>query len=621
MPSSRPAGVGTRTTISGHSHTPQARCAGSPRASTVITPSPSPREGGRWRPCATRYGSVCGWPLTATAHALDRLRAPADWRGRRHRLDANGRIVYGAHSQNGDIWIANADGSQQRQPTSQPGPDASPQARSDDSGIVYSSRAPSGMANGEVWRMDLNGENPRQIDTGGGIYRGFLQAIGDHVYFRALEKGGPVPYRVPLSGGPRTRCSPTRHVYLRVSTYAASLPTSGGPSARYVAPPGAGIAVVPLDGVGPVRTFPHSHPPQVGMGCTWAPDGRAFEDLVVRDGVSNLWRFPLDGSAPRAVTTFTSEQIICLPMVTGREDAGDVARDVFGRCGVDRERRQEGRQKGVAVRLILTSALLSALAGRGPWRGPGAARRNRGHGSGRAGRGDPGRHGRRAEPRRRARRSRRSPTPAARFAFPRSPRATTTSRPRCLVSRRSSSSAWRCSSGRSSGCRSCSRLRRSPRRSRSRHPRRWWTRARARAVFSLRQDTIDLLPKGRDFTSLVSQAPGANQEPKLGGISIDGVERLGESLHRQRHRDDEPAQRRVGPRGPAGVRRRAPGEVERLHRRVRRLDRRRDQRRDQERHQRLARRRAGQPRRRRARGRAAARRSAGCPRTRHAPST
>ena len=39
-------------------------------------------------------------------------------------------------------------------------------------------------------------------------------------------------------------------------------------------------------------------------------------------------------------------------------------------------------------------------------------------------------------------------------------------------------------------------------------------------VFSLRQDTIDLLPKGRDFTSLVSQAPGANQEPKLGASPL-----------------------------------------------------------------------------------------------------
>ena len=48
------------------------------------------------------------------------------------------------------------------------------------------------------------------------------------------------------------------------------------------------------------------------------------------------------------------------------------------------------------------------------------------------------------------------------------------------------------------------------------------TRQSAR-VFSLRQDAIDLLPKGRDFTSLVTLAPGANLEPKLGGISIDGA--------------------------------------------------------------------------------------------------
>lgn len=44
----------------------------------------------------------------------------------------------------------------------------------------------------------------------------------------------------------------------------------------------------------------------------------------------------------------------------------------------------------------------------------------------------------------------------------------------------------------------------------------------ARAT-SLRDEQIDLLPKGRDFTTLVTQAPGANQEGKLGGLSIDGA--------------------------------------------------------------------------------------------------
>ena len=44
----------------------------------------------------------------------------------------------------------------------------------------------------------------------------------------------------------------------------------------------------------------------------------------------------------------------------------------------------------------------------------------------------------------------------------------------------------------------------------------------ARAT-NLREEAIEKMPKGRDFTSLVTQAPGANQETKLGGISIDGA--------------------------------------------------------------------------------------------------
>ena len=35
-------------------------------------------------------------------------------------------------------------------------------------------------------------------------------------------------------------------------------------------------------------------------------------------------------------------------------------------------------------------------------------------------------------------------------------------------------------------------------------------------------ETLNKLPRGRDFTSVVTQAPGANQESRSGGISIDG---------------------------------------------------------------------------------------------------
>ena len=41
---------------------------------------------------------------------------------------------------------------------------------------------------------------------------------------------------------------------------------------------------------------------------------------------------------------------------------------------------------------------------------------------------------------------------------------------------------------------------------------------------NIRAEQVELLPKGRDFTTLVTQAPGANNENrKLGGLSIDGA--------------------------------------------------------------------------------------------------
>jgi len=39
---------------------------------------------------------------------------------------------------------------------------------------------------------------------------------------------------------------------------------------------------------------------------------------------------------------------------------------------------------------------------------------------------------------------------------------------------------------------------------------------------SVKDDAIERMPRGRDFTSLALQAPGANYEPKLAGVSIDG---------------------------------------------------------------------------------------------------
>jgi len=41
----------------------------------------------------------------------------------------------------------------------------------------------------------------------------------------------------------------------------------------------------------------------------WTPDGRAINYIAVNNGVSNIWRQAIDGSAPMQVTNFTSDRI------------------------------------------------------------------------------------------------------------------------------------------------------------------------------------------------------------------------------------------------------------------------------------------------------------------------
>ena len=106
---------------------------------------------------------------------------------------------------------------------------------------------------------------------------------------------------------------------------------------------------------------------------------------------------------------------------------------------------------------------------------------------------------------------------------------------------------------------------------------------------NIRAEQVELLPKGRDFTTLVTQAAGANDESKLGGLSIDGasagenrfiIDGMETTALRYGRLGQEPHRR---------LRRGGPGQVERLHRGIRRRHRRRHQRGHQERHQRLAR--------------------------------
>jgi Tol biopolymer transport system component len=222
----------------------------------------------------------------------------------------DGRLVYTAITEGSpDIWIVNTDGSQPTRLTRDPGAEAQPQVLPDSKGIIFISRRPADPQF-EIRAMDMDGSNQRQIIRGGGMLPGYLQAIGGHVYFRAWDGRRVATFRAPLGGDRREPVfpDPTRRPLGFMLSQVA--PDERSVLGYYTDSVSSGLAVVPLDGPGPVRKFPSNYARGSGFGATWAPGGRAIEDLIFRDGASNLWRFPLDGSAPRPMTTFTSEQIL-----------------------------------------------------------------------------------------------------------------------------------------------------------------------------------------------------------------------------------------------------------------------------------------------------------------------
>jgi Tol biopolymer transport system component len=67
------------------------------------------------------------------------------------------------------------------------------------------------------------------------------------------------------------------------------------------------FALVPFQGGDVTRTFEASLGRSQGYGSMpvrWNPDGLGFYYIAHRDGVSNIWRQPIDGSPPAQVTDF-----------------------------------------------------------------------------------------------------------------------------------------------------------------------------------------------------------------------------------------------------------------------------------------------------------------------------
>jgi TolB protein len=198
--------------------------------------------------------------------------------------------------------MMDADGKNQKQLTSDAGLNTFPSASPDGRYIVFCSSRASTSGAFNVWRMDVDGANPKQLTKGQSDLWPVASPDGKWVVYTSLvDSGKPTLWKVSMDGGEPIRLTDKTSFLGTIS-----------PDGKYIAcrssNPALGpmpkVAILPFDGGEPIKWLDVS-----SEFFRWAPNGRAILYLDNRGGVANIWSQPLDGSKPKQVTDFKSDPV------------------------------------------------------------------------------------------------------------------------------------------------------------------------------------------------------------------------------------------------------------------------------------------------------------------------
>ena len=150
--------------------------------------------------------------------------------------------------------------------------------------------------------MDRDGGNPVQVTHGKGEIPLSVSSDGRWVLYVGLT--GQDLWKVSTDGGAPVQLADQSLGEAEFSPDGKSVVLN-----RYIEEGGLlrrNIAVVSTqDGKPTAKPIPWPD----GYGLRWAPAGDALTYVKETDGVGNLWRQALDGSAPKPITDFTNLQL------------------------------------------------------------------------------------------------------------------------------------------------------------------------------------------------------------------------------------------------------------------------------------------------------------------------
>ncbi|MFN2407275.1 MAG: TolB family protein [Pyrinomonadaceae bacterium] len=199
----------------------------------------------------------------------------------------------------------NADGSNQRQLTANLRNNTQPVVTRDGRYVLFRSDR-SGTAN--IWRMDMDGTNPRQLTSGSGEVNPHCTPDAKWVVYTLLGAGKPTIWRVSIDGGAPEKI---------IDGYATNPVVS--PDGNWIAcsyreqtHAPMKIGLFSINGGAPIRTFEIAAMPVVdpaSSGLRWTQDGRALTYVLTAGDVSNVWSQPVSGGPAKQLTSFKSSRI------------------------------------------------------------------------------------------------------------------------------------------------------------------------------------------------------------------------------------------------------------------------------------------------------------------------
>jgi serine/threonine protein kinase/Tol biopolymer transport system component len=153
-----------------------------------------------------------------------------------------------------------------------------------------------------LWRADTNGANQKQLTFGSNQNNPICSRDGKWLYYVDLGEKSGVIKRVSTAGGEPETIVDTGNSWFSLSPDDKTILTIEVRDADH-------RAILTLYTIGSKEKHTLDADPRSALSWVFMPDGRGIAYVVREKGVDNLWVQPLDGSANRQLTHFTSELI------------------------------------------------------------------------------------------------------------------------------------------------------------------------------------------------------------------------------------------------------------------------------------------------------------------------